>query len=585
VVKLGDVLLGPLAGCECRRAIGRGWLIVTRVLAAASVVLATLIIFWFCWFGRIANPDFRPLGTLRVGLAFVAGMILTVALTMAPAVMAGALAGERERGALGLLLTTWVTPREIVSGRLAGKFSQVLMILLAMAPGLVLFAGLTGMHGTGLVALLALPVALAAGVSGLAAGVSAVSKRARDALMTVYLVLLLFLIVPLARYFLSGALIAWIAPLNPFAGLNDLIWDENPIPAALSIAYWLTIGLGGLAWSAHRLAPVCLEQADGLRIGRRGRRRRAVPPIGDRPMLWKELHIEHARALGGLGWWIGAALTLLLGPGSLILGLMIAIDLALNQQVGGAEFATWILQRFVGDTGDPVTCLIQWGIGLRAAVSIASERERGTWDAILTSPLEGRSIVLAKLCGSLYALRWLVGSAIVAWSVAWGAGAIGPEDYFTWVLGTLAVGAFMAAVGLRTSLTSSSATRASAVTIGAWLGAWVVVSIVSWIIVILLSILYAIFNAMDLIGTANTAVPIAPGTSLGWISIFWEVAWIITTNGLYLMTTLILLGTTMASFDQLAGRRSGTPDHVARRWFTRHDSAKTTRSPGDPASP
>ena len=33
--------------------------------------------------------------------------------------------------------------------------------------------------------------------------------------------------------------------------------------------------------------------------------------------------------------------------------------------------------------------LIQWAIGLRAAVAISSERERGTWDALLTSPLEG----------------------------------------------------------------------------------------------------------------------------------------------------------------------------------------------------
>ena len=36
--------------------------------------------------------------------------------------------------------------------------------------------------------------------------------------------------------------------------------------------------------------------------------------------------------------------------------------------------------------------LIQWAVGLRAAVSISSERERGTWDALMTSPLDARAI-------------------------------------------------------------------------------------------------------------------------------------------------------------------------------------------------
>ena len=115
--------------------------------------------------------------------------------------------------------------------------------------------------------------------------------------------------------------------------------------------------------------------------------------------------------------------------------------------------------------------LIQWAVGLRAAVAISSERERGTWDALLTSPLEGPEIVRAKLWGSLHALRWLFVAAFVAWTIAALGGAMSWRDYAESVIGTVIVAAFMAAVGVRTSLSAATATRAMAITLGVWLGA------------------------------------------------------------------------------------------------------------------
>ena len=71
-------------------------------------------------------------------------ILLTIVVVQAPAVLAGSLAGERERGVLQLLLTTAVSPREIVLGRLLGKLSQVGMILLAGLPLLALLAAWNG---------------------------------------------------------------------------------------------------------------------------------------------------------------------------------------------------------------------------------------------------------------------------------------------------------------------------------------------------------------------------------------------------------------------------------------------------------
>jgi ABC-type transport system involved in multi-copper enzyme maturation permease subunit len=577
-VNPATMLLGPLAGCECRRAIARGWLILARALAAAAILAATLFVFWYWWLLRQADPFHFPFQELRYGLVTVEGMLVTAALAITPALTAGALAGEKERGALGLLLTTRVSPREIVAGRLAGKLAQVGMILLAMAPAVILIAAIAGFHPAHQAIMLALPAATAIGCGGLAAGISAVSRRARDAMMTTYLVVLLALISGVISFFVPPAVAGWIIPLNPYTGLGAMAWDEVPWPAALSIAYWTAIGLLGSCWASLRLAPASLAHADGPRVGRAGRRRVAVPPVGDRPMLWKEFFIERAAALGGLGWWIGAALTALLGPGSLILGLVVAWEKIVATSGSLPGWADWALRIGVGRTGTAVSWLIEWGIGLRAAVSIASERERGTWDAILTSPLESREIVLAKLWGCLHALRWLVAAAMVAWTVAWAAGAIDADDYFGWVVGTLSVGTFMAAVGLRASLTAPTATRASAVTIGAWLGAMVVAWVVGGITVTLATIIYFFSVGITVFG-APGAPARPPAAALRWLGVVTSASWIVSTNALYLVAAAILLVTTLTGFDLLAGRVAGY------KAPGRREPAPTPAPPAPPGTP
>jgi ABC-type transport system involved in multi-copper enzyme maturation permease subunit len=581
VVNPATLLLGPLAGCECRRAIARGWLILARTLAAAAILTVALFVFWSWWLLRQADPFHFPYQELRYGLVTVEGLLVTAALAITPALTAGALAGEKERGALGLLLTTRVSPREIVAGRLAGKLAQVGMILLAMAPAVILIAAIAGFHPVLQATMLALPAATAIGCAGLAAGVSASTRRARDAMMTTYLLVLIALISGVISFFVPPAVADWIIPLNPYTGLGAMAWDEAPGPSALSVLYWTAIGLLGTCWASLRLVPASLAHADGPRIGRAGRRRGAVPPVGERPMLWKEFFIERAAALGGLGWWIGAAVTILLGPGSLILGLFVAWH-RLRAPTGALPgWADWALRIGVGRTGTAVSWLIQWGIGLRAAVAIASEREKGTWDAILTSPLESREIVLAKLWGCLHALRWLVVAAMVAWTVAWAAGAIEADDYFGWVVDTLCVGTFMAAVGLRASLTASTATRASAVTIGAWLGAMVVAWIVGGITVTLATIIYFFSVGITVLGTPGATIK-PSATALRWLGVVTSASWTISTNALYLVVAAILLGTTLTGFDLLAGRLSGFAIPARRAPSPKPVPAPLSESPGDP---
>src|SRR5262249_39687472 len=153
---------------------------------------------------------------------------ITLAVVLSPAVLAGSLAGEKERGSMGLLLTTRVSTRDIVAGRLAGKLSQVAMILLAGVPAFMLIAALAGIRPGPLAMMFGLPAAVAFGGAGIAAASSAVSRRGRDALLVVYLLDVLFLLTPLLAWVLPAVPLGFgIGALNPFRGLVDLVWYED----------------------------------------------------------------------------------------------------------------------------------------------------------------------------------------------------------------------------------------------------------------------------------------------------------------------------------------------------------------------
>jgi hypothetical protein len=113
-------LLGPLAGPECRRAVRGGSVLVARSLAVLPACLILLGVAWACWLYPRVDPTFSTAGMLRIGLVAVEGLLITASLILGPAVLAGALAGDRARGMLALLQIGQVSNWEIVAGRLAG---------------------------------------------------------------------------------------------------------------------------------------------------------------------------------------------------------------------------------------------------------------------------------------------------------------------------------------------------------------------------------------------------------------------------------------------------------------------------------
>jgi len=547
-----SLLMGPLANPECARASRRGWLIWVRLLPAVASSAVAFVVLWVFWIGRQIDPDHQPFVEIHTGLSIVEGILAAFAMILAPAVLAGSLAGEKERGSIGLLLTTRVNAAEVVLGKLAGQLSLVLMIGLAALPALLLLAALSGMGPLSTASLVVLPMGLALGGGGLALAASAMSRRGRDALLLVYLVEILALVVPLVV-----ALPGWVGLVNPYPGLMALTWADEAVPSLLTAGGWAIFGLAGLAVAAWRLRPSCLAEGSDARARRRDRRWGRVPPLDNRPMLWKELYIERAGTLGRVGRWIGALLILWLAAGSLALGGLAGWGSWHGTDVDRANWAIGKLSEWYGGSVIFVSLLIQWAIGLRGAVAISSERERGTWDALLTSPLEGSEIIRSKLWGSLHALRWLIGSAVLAWTVSALSGAMMVREYVESLAGLLILGTFLSAAGVRTSLRAATATRAMGVTIGIWLGTYILALGVAVIACA------AVAVACILGWLAATQAGLVPSSARPWFPMPFWLGIDLVFHGQFLALTFLVVIETRLRFDRVAGRMTAGAAAVA----------------------
>ncbi len=567
-------LFGPLAKPECLRASKRGWLIWLRLIPAIGAGLVVFLVVWAWSTFLDFDPTHLPYTEIRTGLIAIAGSLVALALLIAPAVLAGSLAGEKERGSIGLLLSTQASSGDIVMGRWVGRLAPVALVAASAFPALLGLAFLAGMGGSVTLMLFALPLAVGLGGGGFALGVSAVSKRGRDALLLIYLIDAVLLVGPVFDSRATPMLGAGVAGgsawsdlwdsvgwgmFNPFLALIPLVWGERISLAVVTSLVWAIMGALGLAVAAWRLRPSCLN--DGSKPKRKAHRRwwNRVPPVGTRPMLWKELHVERAGSLGRVGRWVGGVLIAWLAIGSLILAALVVRDTYRADAfvvVGGVSRvvepgAVGRLADWYGGSAVVIGFLIQWAVGLRAGVTIASERERGTWDALLTSPLEGGEIIRGKLWGSLHALRWLIGAALIAWTITWLCNGMSNREYATNLAETACLSGLMAAGGVAISLRTATATKAMGVTLALWLGAYLGLRVISFFLCLIIAgtcfLGWLTAIQMGLVSVQSTPwFPMPFRSGMEWMFC-----------ALTLSFTALLVLDTRIRFDRTAGRMTG----------------------------
>lgn len=269
-------------------------------------------------------------------------------------------------------------------------------------------------------------------------------------------------------------------------------------------------------------------------------------------MLWKELHIERIGALGWFGRLLGVLLMIYLIAGTVIVAGLALWALYYRRDSELFDRYQSLLSAMYESPAFLVSILIQLAVGLRAAVTISSEREQGTWDALLASPLTGREILWGKLWGSLYSLRYVLVAILFSWGVSVALGAMNWKILVTCVGMTIVVSAFTAAVGVRASLSSATATRAMSVTVGSWLATGLALSALAGLalLVVMLSLLLTWLVARPLGLVSWNARPWVP-------TYLFDETWFALMAFSYLVLTGLVVMAARTRFDEIAGRLAG----------------------------
>eukprot|EP00913_Durusdinium_trenchii_P005873 g5485.t1 len=390
-------------------------------LAVLIVVLLWLLVFQT----SPGDMSFRDLAAAgATSFTFIAYLQIGLICILAPVFMAGAIAQESDASTWDILLTTPLGQLQIVLGNLLGRLFFVLALLAASLPLFALTQYFGGVPGRSI-----FTSYLIAGCAALVVGAIAISLAVsrlvgRRAVFAFYVSVITYLGITIAiDAWLtqsgrgagpSGAGVTWMTGINPFLALQALlspssypraeigtysgltaIFLERPITAFCSLsamvsvflvaASTLTVRLGGLQTIGQGRSGIpWYRRVMGL--GASGSEFRPPRSVWTNPIAWREAASRNATLGRTVARWSFVAVGLLLG-----------IALVVAYHVGSLSSAEF---RFIlaSATWTEIAVITLVAINM-AATAISREREDGTLDLILTTPITPGAYLTGKLRG------------------------------------------------------------------------------------------------------------------------------------------------------------------------------------------
>ena len=398
-------------------------------------------------------------------------------LLLTPAYVGGAIAEERERGTLDLLLTSALYNREIVLGKFAARLLHLGSFMLAGLPvfSLMLVWGGIDMHL--LLANWLHSVVLLLSVGSACLLLSTMQFRATTCVIVCYVLML-----PLGLCCM---------------GLWQDAWTQGLGTADLGF-FVLAVGHGIFIPSCVLLAIQALRPPDwpvaaGPLLLRVAETRAAqpvspmppylsvstaadpweptLPPVTENALLWKECHTG-GRAL------LKVPEVLLVGGSLMAWVLMAMVFMTIDECVKAEPHTLTDIQRVLTRVGDRLLrvlygcCVACFAIGVafRATASVVRERQRQTLDMLLMIPVDRGEILRAKWLGALLKDRlWL---ALLAGDVLVGLviGVYHPFSVFYLLLSPWPLVLCLCSLGVLVSVITRTGLQANLVMAGGLLG-------------------------------------------------------------------------------------------------------------------
>ncbi len=560
------------------------------VAALFLLVSTTFLAFRFSQ-QRLTLGDYARYGTFLFQL--LARLQLVVLTFFAALSAAAAVAHEKDRRTLELLLLTRLNNSELVLGKLLASILRVLMVLAAAFPLFILIA-LFGGISVGQIArvfAVTLTTVLAAGSLG---GLLALWRE--KTFQTLALTAM-----ALAGWFAIGEMIAagilgaswqgasaqqWAEALTPWRAVlaatranyaGDSAWGflRNSVMGYVLFGVALTAALNGLAvwrvriWNPTRTQRIAAtdEKAGTIFAGRQGtvaatKVAVASRQVWDNPILWREVRT-----------WAYGARILLIRIAYLAMFALAAV--AAYRAVAAASFA------HRAEITAPLALLSVLSLVLinaQAVTSITSERDARALDLLLVTDLTPKEIIFGKLAGALYNAKEMVVLPLALCGYLGWTGAIGGENLIYVGGGLLILVAFVTMLGVHCGMTYGSSLAAITVSLGTvfflFVGVWVCMQIMAafrgdfyrqlpvfWLINLVggiaLYMALGMRNPSTALGIATFLAPFATFYSITSFELGDTLGVFITISVTYGFATLAMLVPALFEFDIATGRTTG----------------------------
>jgi ABC-type transport system involved in multi-copper enzyme maturation permease subunit len=342
---------------------------------------------------------------------------ITLICVLTPLFMAGAIAQEANQRTWEILLTTPLNRVQIVVGNLAGRLFFVLALLVAALPLMIATQLFGGVPPSAIWGCFAISACTALAVGAVAVFLSISLSAGKRSVFVFYSVVVVYL---LATWAVDGAVRQPVAPgaaassttvltpANPFLAMESLLLPSTYAAPAVGDAGWLRS-----QWMGHPVRSYCLVTSAGAMallaagawsvrsLGSRAVRTpwwrrsarasgegegRAAMRVGTNPIAWRERSLRGTSGLAIAGRWGFVA-------GGVLAGVAIPV-LHRAGAIGTDVFRSALLSLTTAETAVILLTAINM-----SATAVSREREDGSLDIVLTTPIQPGPYLAGKLQG------------------------------------------------------------------------------------------------------------------------------------------------------------------------------------------
>ncbi len=388
----------------------------------------------------VGNLNTRSLAqAAAASFALVSYLQIGLICLLAPVFMAGAIAQESNPRTWDIMLTSPLSAGEIVLGNLFGRLFFILALLFSSMPLFALTQLFGGVPGATIFMSYLLAACAALFVGALAIALSVSRLVGKRAVFAFYVGVVSFLAVTWAIDALAGTpgSVSYMTAINPFLALRALLnptgyryyeagsnigiaaWFlESPVATFCLLSGGLSVLLMGASTITVRLGGIAGLGGEGGRggvpwyrkmfgLGAKGGEHRAPKKVWNNPIAWREAAARNAT----LGRMAARWSFIVIGA---VWGVAIVVYFHTNAATMGPDaFRNVVLYTVVGEL--IVVTLVALNM---SATAVAREREDGTLDLLLTTPITPAAYLGGKVRGMIaYLLPLLavpIGTLLVA---------------------------------------------------------------------------------------------------------------------------------------------------------------------------